>query len=359
MTTVRNHVFVHLLYGMDVRSYQDRYSNGLEPDVSPYGFHLAERMGFDLKYSSERKGHYYNAVRRRLIDFMGFDILHAISNAQDIRKSDVIWTMTEGEAFAVGLMIGLKIIKKKPVIANAVWVFDKWESYSFIKKAIIKYSTLNLTILTVHSKKCLPVAARVFPKLKVRFQPFGINTDMFSISPPMYRERGRVIEVLSIGNDETRDWATLLAALGNDNRFAVRVICWRLSDEQMSPYKNVEAIRSPSMARFLEEYDKADVVVITMKDNIFSGITVALEAVALGKPVLASRTGGLSSYFEEDEIKYFNTNDPVALSEAILSASPTELLNCAIKAQNRFISEDYSTKSLIQSYIRLTKSITI
>ncbi len=350
-------VFVHLLYNMDARNYRSRYLGGMEPDASPYGFHLAEDLGFEVSYSVDRKGRIYNAARRRISNFLGFDILHAFANIRQINNADIIWTMTEGEAFAVALLFRLRIVEHKPIIGNAVWVFDNWKYYSPVKKFGIGLSSSKLTVLTVHSKKCIPVAMKVFPRVKVKFQPFGINNSVFAITPPKYQQKSSIIKVLSIGNDETRDWSTLLKALGNDGRFKLRVVCWRLSDDQLRPYKNVEAIRSPSRARFLEEYENADVVVISMKENIFSGITVALEAVALGKPVLASRTGGLSSYFDEDEITYFPTNDPDALREAILQTDPTELTARAGKAQRRFLREDYSTKALIQSYANLTRTL--
>ena len=58
------------------------------------------------------------------------------------------------------------------------------------------------------------------------------------------------------------------------------------------------------MSDFIACYHWADIVAVPMRQNIYSGITVALEAAAMGTPVVSSRTGGVPTYFGEDEVFY-------------------------------------------------------
>jgi hypothetical protein len=149
----------------------------------------------------------------------------------------------------------------------------------------------------------------------------------------------------------------LFDAFGNDERFQVTVICWWLEDDEMSPYDNVRAIRNPSMADFHRCYREADMVVVPMKENIYSGITVALEAVAMGTAVLSSRTGGVPTYFDDDEVFYAPVGDPVAMRDIALSTTVQSRLERAEKAHRRFVEAEYSTDAMIRRYAEITRDL--
>jgi glycosyltransferase involved in cell wall biosynthesis len=256
-------------------------------------------------------------------------------------------------------MFALRIIKRKPIISNAVWLLNIWSTLSIWHRIIYKFLYRYLSVLTVHSRECLTVAQRCFPSLNIKLMQFGINIDVFKITKPSYESAGGVTRLLAAGHDRTRDWHTLLLAFGNDDRFHLTLVCPWLTNEQIADYRNVALVRSPTMSRFLELYRDADFVAVPMKSNIFSGITVALEAVALGRPVLCSRTGGVPTYFGEDEIFYTPVDDAEAMRQTILSAGPEERYRKASAAQHRFIESDYSTRAVVRHYASLTRSLEV
>jgi glycosyltransferase involved in cell wall biosynthesis len=116
-------------------------------------------------------------------------------------------------------------------------------------------------------------------------------------------------------------------------------------------------IRDPVMSDFLKAYDLADIVVVPMVENIFSGITVALEAVALGKPIVSSRTGGVPTYFGEDEIFYAPVGDPNAMRDVVLATDPKSRMERAQAAQRRFVQQDYSTRAVMARYAAITRRV--
>ena len=354
----RTKVHVQLFYGQDAETYRQNYLAGNVPSETPYDFHLAREEGFDVSFSRDVVRNPKGFLMRFLSRIFEFDVLHAWSNRARIRGADVIWTLTEGEAFAAAFLFSLGIIPCRPIVANNVWLLHYWEQTRFHKRAVCRYLSRYITVLTVHSKECLPVAKRVFPKTIIKLTYFGINTELFKLTAPSLPTDGNgPVRIFSAGTDRTRDFETLLAAFGNDDRFHLTIICGRLSEDQVKQYRNVVLIRPSSMSEFLRCYEEADIVAVPMKENIFSGITVALEAVAMGKPVLSSRTGGVPTYFEEDDVFYVPVGDAAAMREVVISTDHASRRQRAENAQSRFIERDYSSRALIRRYAELTRDL--
>jgi glycosyltransferase involved in cell wall biosynthesis len=263
--------------------------------------------------------------------------------------------MTEGEAFAVALLVQLGMLPAKPIIGNAIWLLNRWKSMSFLHRYMYSALVRKISVLTVHSSACLPVAREVFPLSRCELMYFGINESMFSGAGSEEVLAEQVTRILAVGNDRTRDWDTLLAAVGNDERFRVTIVCWWIPDRVSEIYENVRVVRFPEMGKFLEYYKNADIVAIPMVENLFSGITVALEAAALERPILSSFTGGVPTYFNEDEVFYVRVGDTEGMRDTLLSASPEERRERAAKAHRRFRASDYTTRAMIRRYAALTR----
>ena len=111
------------------------------------------------------------------------------------------------------------------------------------------------------------------------------------------------------------------------------------------------------MQEFRELYRWADVVVVPMVSNLYSGITVALEATSLGVPVVSSDTGGIPTYFSPEEMIYVPPSDPVALRDRVLGCSAEELLGYVQRAQAHFRKQDYSTRGMAARYVELSQRL--
>jgi len=346
-------VHVQLYWGKDAELYRERFRQGIEPDETPYGFHLAAEEGHVVSFSRDGRRDFAAKVIERL---MGFDLIHAWNNRKSISEADVIWTMTEGEAFAVATLMKFGVIPRKPIISASIWLFNRWDQLPWWRHWLYRFLADEIAVMGVHSEQCLPIGRRAFPNLRCELMHFGINTGYFTIRPPKTSD-STVPHIVAAGNDRTRDWDTLIQAFGSDKRFKLTLACAWLSNTRTARHKNVTLVKLSSMDELRALYDSADIIAVPMKENVFSGITVALEAAALGKPVLSSRTGGVPTYFGEDEVLYAPPGDPRALRDAVLNSSPQALEAVAHKAQERLIADDYSTRGLIARYSRMTREV--
>ncbi|MBU1378248.1 MAG: glycosyltransferase family 4 protein [Alphaproteobacteria bacterium] len=346
-------VHVQLYFGKDAAAYRQRFLEGNEPDESPYGFHLAQQEGFQVTFSRDGKRGVLAKIVHKLFDF---DVAHAWNNVQAMRQADMIWTITEGEAFGAALLMRLGLMPRKPIISNAVWLLNRWAGMPRLRQAIYRSLASEIAIMTVHSDKCLPIAQRAFPKLRCELMYFGINVGYFAITPPE-TSKSLVTHIVAAGNDRTRDWDTLLEAFGSDERFRLTIICQWLAASKTARHANVVLERPLDGDELRDLYAKADLIAVPMQENVFSGITVALEAAAIGKPILVTRTGGVPTYFDDREVLYAPTGDPRAMRDAVLASTPESRKAVAERAQARLLAKDYSTRGMIARYARVSREV--
>lgn len=354
--------FVHLGYGLDAEKYRDRFLAGDEPDETPYGFHIARQLGYRVEFSHDHgEGQATRFFRRAAKRLLGFDVLHLWRNRRAIERADVVWTMQESEWLALRFCALFATGLRKPLVGNTVWLFDRWEQINPLLRRLYARLARGLGVLTVHSDRYVPIMRKALPGVRVERMFFGTSTETHPMLPPVcVTDRSeRPIRVLAAGNDPTRDWNTLLAAVGNDPRFDIELVCSWVTPAQRANNASVRprtAMASHRIDAFQALYHWADVVVVPMRENRFSGITVALEATANGKPVVASRTGGVPTYFGEDAVRYVPPGDAAALCDA-LAMPADEAYRYAVAAQAVFCQNDYSLVGLMRRYGTLTGQV--
>jgi glycosyltransferase involved in cell wall biosynthesis len=145
-------------------------------------------------------------------------------------------------------------------------------------------------------------------------------------------------------------------AFENDKRFNARLATQR-KVARPDRADNIVVAPVSGLAEQRALYEWADVIVVPLHPNHHaSGITVLLEAVMAGKPVVATGIGGLSDYFSDDAISYVPVHDPRSLRETVaaLGADPegtTERIRCA---QRELVSKDLTTRGFARQHVMLT-----
>lgn len=354
-------LYVHLSRELDAVKISDAHAAGKTPDRVAYGFHHAENYYPTVVYSTDHgSSPVVDIFRRILWKLIKIDFAHAWQNRKSIDAADVVWTMLEHDYMAV-IMLGLiRPWAKRPiVIAQNVWLFNTIEQINPLLRAFYLSLARRSDLQMTHSAACLPVMAAALPGVRTHLMYFGISGDSF---PMMAAELKRPrsdgkIRIVAAGNDKTRDWTTLLAAYGNDDRFDLTIVCQRLPDSLLGQYTNLTLPRNPSMSDFSRLYREADFVVVPMVPNRFSGITVALEATAAGTPLICSATGGVPTYFAEDACIFVPPGDRAAMRDAALTYLGEAGLEIARQAQNMFLARDYTTRGMISRYAALTAEL--
>ncbi len=162
---------------------------------------------------------------------------------------------------------------------------------------------------------------------RVHHVVFGVDADFFHAAPlpnsPL---------LVSVGGDRDRDAATLFRALAQvrQHRPDVEIVIQTSSREE--PPAGVTVVPHLSHAELRQLYQRASVCVIaTLPNTHVSGMTVGLESMATGRPLVITETPGMADYFGGTEGAQM-----VAPSDAeALAAAAVRLLNAPAEAERR------------------------
>ena len=142
-----------------------------------------------------------------------------------------------------------------------------------------------------------------------------------------------------MGNDRDRDWATLIAAVAGDPRFALTIVSEHLPASMLAAHANVRRVRPANNDELYALYAQADIAVVPLQVNRHaSGITAIQEAMLLGLPVAATRAGGLEAYFDDRELRYVPVGDAAQLKATLveMAADPEALAHQVHMARPRW-----------------------
>lgn len=355
------HVFVLYSRNLDVAAWEEQYEKGLVPDRTPYGYHHAQAHGCKITYSRPTRSRGVLWILDGFLRWvLKFDLVHAWRNRREIfdRDVDVIWTHTEREYLALGLVKALTGKSSAPIIAQSVWIFDRWSSFNIFQKHLFRSLISRVSLLTFLSTLNADAATRLNLGIEVRFVPFGISTDSFPLKPPRVRaEIGREIRVLAVGNDMHRDWKTLSKALGGLPQVSLRIFSRKFQDKLVHPNISVE---TADQAGIIAAYEWADCVVVPVIDNLHaSGVTVALEAAALGVPLIIARSGGLEHYLDEESAHFYRVGDIDSLRSAVLELPMSDYIAKSARAQQQLLQLDLTTSGYARRHVELSRELAV
>lgn len=352
-------VHVHLFYGADPRFYRPGDNIGCL-----YGYHHAESDAFALTYSQDaRESKPVKLLRRALKAALGFDFIHTWRNRAEMLRSDVIWTHTEQEHLSAALMLLLSGRKQgvegSPLLlAQSVWLLDKWPGYGLLRRwfyrKLLARADLLTTLASENAQLCQTYLGR-----EAEHVYYGLNTRDFPVETPTEWTPHTPIRIAAIGNDRDRDWTSLIKAFGNDARYTVKLATRRRIPASLRA-ENVEIALFSGLKKQRELYDWADVIVVPLRPNTHaSGITVMLEAAAVGKPMVVTNVGAVQDYFPAGEASYVPPFNPQALRDAVdrLAAEPLEALRQARAAAAGLLSRDLTTQHFAMQHVRLTQEM--
>jgi glycosyltransferase involved in cell wall biosynthesis len=126
----------------------------------------------------------------------------------------------------------------------------------------------------------------------VAFVPFGVDPAAFSPQPG-----SATVDVVSVGNDPHRDFELLLRVASRVPAVSFRIVASRDHRRGLtSPPENVVVETDLPFEEMRRRLIEARVVALPVRENSYSGATtVLLQAMALGKPVVVTRTNAIAT----------------------------------------------------------------
>ena len=177
---------------------------------------------------------------------------------------------------------------------------------------------------------------------RIVFIPFGVDTGYFRPDPAVVPD----VDVVSIGADPHRDFALLIAVAARRPDLRVRIVTTAAQARAIEPAPvNVEVETDVAFSLVRDRLASGRLVVLPVRDNSYSGATtVLLQAMAMGKPVVVSRTAAVAQGYglvDGESCRFVKPGDAVALEQAIASLLKDERLTAALGARARATVEEH------------------
>ena len=120
------------------------------------------------------------------------------------QQAEAVWTHSELEYLAVLTLWQCRRRDRRPkLIAENVWLFDKWQRFSAPKRCLYRRLISQADVLTCLSPENLKIARELFTQLRSEFIRFGISSDTM-VSPVQHAAR-HPVRIAALGNDMHRD----------------------------------------------------------------------------------------------------------------------------------------------------------
>jgi len=225
-----------------------------------------------------------------------------------------------GERYSILMGLLLRFMRQKtPHVALVYWISKPKQSY-LLKQASRRIDRI-VTWSSVQRKYALEHLH--LPPSKVVYVPYGIDQKFWR---PLENSGPPIIS--SVG-EEMRDYATLLRAV-ETTQIPCRIVAkmvriigqygseWRPIDKY-GPFPANVSVGTATFTELREIYSRSKFVVLPLlPSETSSGLTVLLEAMAMGKAVICTKSDAQVDVIVEGKTGLFvKGGDPNALREAI------------------------------------------
>lgn len=284
----------------DVEAWSLRHSLRQAPSLWPYGLeHL--RADFDVRISRLRTRDASNFLRRRL----------------ESRSSESDWALAWDERTGLRMAAAGAAGRRA---CGVIWASDDYDQRrKRLRTAVLRKALAQFDLLWCLSRPQTDAVSRWLdkPNLPVEFLRFGVDTDFWAqrwATP----KRSCTKLVLCVGRDPDRDWTTAvraaerIASVRPDVRFLIQ-------GTRVASSPSVEFFDTVPHDQLRDLYAQADLVLVATRQNLHvSGMTVALEAQAMGRPLVMSLTPGLLDYVTPATCRLVAVSDDIAMGDAVL-----------------------------------------
>jgi glycosyltransferase involved in cell wall biosynthesis len=337
-------VRIHLEYAhtLDPVQWQAQHAAGLVPDRFPYGLDWLEQHGFELYTSRPTNGvaALVDGVGRRATG--GFEFVEAMrSHARRSCDAALCWDERAG----VPAALRSSLPGEPDAVLGIIWLTDPDAPVGRRGRMLAKKALRRAAGVWAMSPAQLVVLERdwgVDPH-RLHLLHMGIDVEFWK-STDEHREPELVV---GAGNDRHRDHRLLVEAIARLRRRRPGVRLELVTHHAVDVPPELGR-RHPHLTHsaMREMYGRASVVALALKPNLHvSGLSVLLESMACGCPVVITDSPGLSEYTRDAETSVFVTpHDADALADAIDALLSDPARAAAIGGAGRAVTERFSTQ---------------
>lgn len=229
----------------------------------------------------------------------------------------------------------------------------------FLLKSLLKELDGVITLSLVQKKYLEEKLS--FLRGKVFSVPIGVDIDFYK-----YTEKGRKNYYLSVGRDNSRDYETIVDVAREMPDREFHFVCLPRNVEKIKDLPDNTKVffnlSFPDLRRKLEE--ARALLLITHDDSRFdgsgeaSGVTVLVEAMAVGIPIIASHKNYIDEYVKNNEDALLvDLYSKEQIKKSILKLDDSQIAHQLTKHARRRTEIEFSTSIMAAKFADIFKKI--
>ncbi len=287
-------VVVPLAGGLSPADWAGRHEAGEVPDRSPYGLHQLADHDIDVRFAPSGLHDRSRVVQRVARSVRHRTDGYELVGAPSLADADAVLAYDE----RTGVPSLLR--SDAPVAAGIGWLTTR-ASAGRVHAALAARALPRAGAVWAQCSAVLPVIGsewKIAPE-RLHFIPLGIDTDFYAEQP--LPTEGSV--VMSAGEDRFRDHTTLVAAVEQVRRTVPQTTLELASSLPVHAPPGLVTVHTERLnGRIRDLYRRSSVVAIALHPTATgSGLTVVLEAMASGRPLVVTDNPGISDYVVHGE----------------------------------------------------------
>ena len=324
------------------------------PSERLYGVMELQKNGWNVEICDNRfegmAGSVIKFFRKYAINLIAPKTICAINKADIVIVKDRFSLMTSLTA---------KLLGKKLVYYDSMRQVPK----RFWRKCLVWLSLKLADAVIGYSKTQIQLWAKSFNLPETLFHAFRytIDTSFYQCPPAKTSYAKNAPYILAVGRDMGRDFLTLARALEGSKIGLKLVTLPYLVTHVVKEHPWVEIYERLSYDDLFKLYRDAQIVVIPLKEQLSypSGIRGVLEAMALGKATICTRTAVLEESFTDGkEIVFVTPNDAETLRKQIMQLCENEHERQLLERNaQQTVNDKYTMSQLIEPLEQLLNKL--
>lgn len=277
---------------------------------SLFGLDEAASRGAVVRHNLEREGRpplwaraADTAVNRPLYALGGYggDFASLVASLRQVNAADVIFSTVDTVGIPLILLRRARLVRK-PIVYVSIGLPERLVQLQGARMRRLYVSALRRAQAIVAYSENEAAWLREWLGADgppVVFVPFGVDVDGFQPAPDVEQDT----DVLSIGVDPRRDFELLLAVATRHPELSFRIVASANRARSLGARPaNVALETDIPLEQVRDRFARSRVVALPVRDNSYSGATTTLlQAMAMGKPVVVSRTAAIADGYELED----------------------------------------------------------